>query len=296
MLQQPSRIPHPGRILVIGDVHGDIDRLMLILTSTHIFSSSLEWIAEPKNTHIVQLGDQVDSICRGGNPDWEKHTDIDVIFLMNRLDEIASESGGRVLSLIGNHEVMNMSGQFAFVSEKSITTTGLARRNNLFNPGTGVCSNILSTRNIVIQIGPYLFCHGGILPEHLDIVHDNFDLINIIFKKYAMGENLSSYEISILHNTIINENSILWNRTLYHMLPDEASIESIMDNILQRTYSICMFVGHNTVESIKGIANNKLFFVDAGLSRSYPFNRVQVLEIQRINNIDSINIIELINV
>jgi hypothetical protein len=293
--QQPSRIPHPGRILVIGDVHGDIDRLMSILISTHIFSTTLEWIAEPKNTHVVQLGDQIDSLCRGGNPEWEKKTDIDVIFTMNRLDEIASVSGGRVISLIGNHEVMNMAHQFMFVSEKSMTTTGLERRANLFQPGTGVCSHILATRNIVVQIGPYLFCHGGIMPEHLELVNNDFDVINMVFKKYARAENLSPQEIYILRNCITGENSILWNRTLYNMLPDDASIELVMNNILQRTNTICMLVGHNTVEDIKGVANNKLFFVDAGLSRSYPFNRIQVLEINTNNSFDRIDIVELRN-
>ena len=296
LLEQPSRIPHPGRILVIGDVHGDIDRLMTILISTHIFSPSLEWIAQPRSTHVVQLGDQLDSMHRGGNPDWEQHTDIDVLFMMNRLDEIAAAGGGRVISLIGNHETLNMASQFMFVSDKSMTTTGVGRRVDLFKPGTGMCSYILSTRNVVVQIGPYIFCHGGLLPEHLELVNNDFDVINTVFRKYARAEQLTAYETNILKCAITNENSILWNRILFNMLPDETYVEQVMDNILQRTNSTCMFVGHNTVDNIKGVANSKLFFVDAGLSRSYPFDRVQVLEIHTHNNVDSVDIIELRNI
>ena len=56
-----------NRIIVIGDIHGDIKRFKSILIDSKIINNNFEWIAEPPNTIIVQLGDQIDSLNRNTN-------------------------------------------------------------------------------------------------------------------------------------------------------------------------------------------------------------------------------------
>ena len=43
------------RIIIIGDVHGDIKRFKDILIKSEIINTNLEWIAEPPNTYIILL-------------------------------------------------------------------------------------------------------------------------------------------------------------------------------------------------------------------------------------------------
>ena len=58
--------PKCDRLVIIGDIHGDIKRLKNILIQAKIINNNIEWIAEPPNTVIVQMGDQVDSLNRDG--------------------------------------------------------------------------------------------------------------------------------------------------------------------------------------------------------------------------------------
>ena len=153
---QPTYFPIVPRIVVIGDVHGDISRLMNILYKLKIISTDMKWIAEPANTIVVQLGDQIDSLNRGATVEWEVLPDIEVVLEMDKLDKIARNGGGRILSLIGNHEIMNFIGEYSYVSEKSKQVYDIEKRRKIFAPGSKI-STILAKRNIIIKIGDYLF-------------------------------------------------------------------------------------------------------------------------------------------
>jgi hypothetical protein len=89
-----------GRVVAVGDLHGDYDRFVFILANpgVGIIDENLRWAAG--STHLVQLGDIMD---RG--PDARKIMD-----LLMRLEKEAEESGGMVHVLIGNHEEMNITG------------------------------------------------------------------------------------------------------------------------------------------------------------------------------------------
>ena len=48
------------RIIVIGDIHGDIMRLLTCLRAALVINEANAWIAQPPDTFVVQLGDQLD--------------------------------------------------------------------------------------------------------------------------------------------------------------------------------------------------------------------------------------------
>ena len=288
---------HPGRIIVIGDVHGDSERLISCLRTVHIINENMEWIAQPSNTIVVQLGDQIDSLSRGGSPYWENSSDLNVLIVMDKLDNIAiaAGGGGRVLSLLGNHEMMNVLNQFSFVSEYSKSLVSLEQRTELFTRGSGLCNAILSKRNVVIKIGTYIFCHAGVLPSHIDMI-DGLDTLNVICRKFLKRIPLEQNEINILTSCIINDTGILWNREYVNMQHSPEVLNAVISNVLSRTDCTCMFIVHNTIEKIHSVDNDRLFFVDAGLSRSYPFDRIQILEINTIDastNTDMVTVVDI---
>lgn len=284
---QPSRIPHPGRILVLGDVHGDLNRLISCLVCTNIIrvdtGDVVTWIAQPPNTVVVQLGDQIDGACRGGDPAWEEKegVDIDVIVFMDMLDSIAQMGGGRVISLLGNHEIMNVLQEYQCVSQHSMNVTGALGRQMLFTPGSGRIALLLSKRNVVVQVGPYIFCHGGLLPMHLELLKGNFDTANWLIQMYLRGEGhlISTSDREVLNHTVFSQEGILWNRLYLTLQHTDDVVDVLLNTVFDKTKAICMFVGHNTVENIYSIAKNKLFFADAGLSRCYPTKVIQCIEI-----------------
>jgi hypothetical protein len=270
----PTYFPPCPRIVVIGDVHGDLGRLTECLYSLNIINHNGEWIAEPKNTMVVQLGDQVDSISRGGTDDWEKVPDVEVVYFMDKLDKVARLNGGRVISLIGNHEFMNTLGDFTYVSEKSKDPL----RSRRFAPG-GSIAQVLAKRCVVIKIGSILFAHGGVLPTHLQLVNQNIHLINNVMRKYMRKQQLENDEINIYNNIIANDSGILWTRMYMDHANNPEVLAIVVDNVLQATSTKMICIGHNTVEKISPVLGGRVWFVDAALSRSYGRPSCQVLEI-----------------
>lgn len=290
-IDTPTVFPACPRIIVIGDIHGDLARLLQILYAAKVINPNMQWIAEPKNTMVVQLGDQIDSMCRAptSTPDWEKVPDVEVIQVMDQLDSIAKPHGGRVISLLGNHEWMNIMGDFSYVSEHSKRMTLM--RQQKFAPN-GQYSTILAKRNMVVKIGDILFCHGGILPHHLDTVSDNLHVVNEISRKVIRKLPLNFVEQSTFMNVILGDQSISWTRMYMDLLNEPEKLVEVLLNVLNRTGCKSICVGHNTVNDVTPIAGGALWLLDNGISRAYGRDSFQFLEIlenghYRVHKIDA---------
>lgn len=92
------------RVVAIGDVHGAYDRFLAILGKAGLVDARGRWTGG--RAILIQTGDVLD---RG--PDSKR-----VLDLLRRLEQDASRDGGRVIALIGNHEVMRMVGDWRYVS------------------------------------------------------------------------------------------------------------------------------------------------------------------------------------
>ncbi len=97
----------PPRVIAIGDVHGAYESLLRILEAADLVDGEAHWVGS--DAILVQLGDLID---RGGD-------DRKVLELMMRLEKEAERAGGRVIALLGNHEVMNLQGDLRYVSPES---------------------------------------------------------------------------------------------------------------------------------------------------------------------------------
>lgn len=91
-------------VVAIGDVHGAYDDFVGILQHVGLIDKQNHW-AGGKAT-FVQVGDLID---RGPKPR-------EVLDLMMALEKEAPAAGGRVISLLGNHEVMNIMGDVRYVT------------------------------------------------------------------------------------------------------------------------------------------------------------------------------------
>jgi len=102
----PAKVPAepPETVVAIADVHGDFDDFVAILQHTGLIDKQNHWIGD--KTTFVQVGDLLD---RGPKPR-------EVMDLMMALEKEATQAGGRVVSLIGNHEMMNMMGDLRYVT------------------------------------------------------------------------------------------------------------------------------------------------------------------------------------
>jgi len=267
-------LPTADRIVVIGDIHGDIGMLTSCLYLANIINHNLEWIAKPANTIVVQIGDQVDSLSRDTPGNWEKLDDCTLLRYTDKLDEIARRAGGRFISMIGNHEWMNVLGNFDYVSQNSMNKSGgLDGRRRQFSPG-GHYALLLAKRPVIQRIGPILFCHAGLLPEHVDAVQSIVPRANELMYKYLNKIPMTEFELYLVFHLFTHSNSMLWNRD-YLESPNSANK---LDYVLHKTNCKFMVIGHNPMDNIK-ILHNKLWIVDIGLSRAFSNDSLEVLEI-----------------
>jgi hypothetical protein len=275
--------PMPDRLVIIGDIHGDIKRFKNILLDAKIINNNIEWIAEPQNTIVIQMGDQIDSLNRVENNDWEVIEDLEMIKFTDLLDKIANAKGGKVISIIGNHEFMNILGNYTYVSAKSIANN-VKRRIELFKPG-GQLSKILSDRPIIIKIGSLLFCHAGLTVSHLFVLQKyNKDIfyLNKLWKLFVNTNNINNSEDSeIFSKIILDDDGILWTRNL--------TIGEELNIVLKSINCNHMFVGHTVVDNIK-LINNNLWYTDTGISRAFGNKSYQYIDIVDNNvNIKTLN-------
>lgn len=102
--QDQTAWDHVARVVVIGDLHGDYDKFHDQLTQAGLIDARDRWSGGA--THLVQLGDVPDRA-----PDTRK-----ILDLLIKLEPQARRAGGYVHALIGNHEAMNMEGDFRYTT------------------------------------------------------------------------------------------------------------------------------------------------------------------------------------
>lgn len=150
--------PGTSRIVAIGDVHGAYAALLRILVAAELTDASGRWTGGKAT--LVQVGDLID---RG--PDDRR-----VLELVMALESEAKRAGGRVVSLLGNHEVMNLHGDLRYVSAESWAgfagpdSTGRVERLEAFG-AQGRIGRWLRERPALVELAGVVFVHGGVHPE-----------------------------------------------------------------------------------------------------------------------------------
>ena len=137
------------RVIAIGDVHGAFPELVSVLQAAQLIDSQLSWTGG--TTHLVSLGDLLD---RG--PQSAK-----VMDLLMRLQDEAQTSGGYVHVLLGNHEVMNLTGDLRDVSAPEFTALESIGGHTRAFSMKGHYGRWLATLPFIIRINDSLFAHGG---------------------------------------------------------------------------------------------------------------------------------------
>jgi hypothetical protein len=262
------------RILVIGDLHGDYKTTIDLFINLKLINSDKQWIAQPKTTFVVQMGDQVDGGGRGGG---DVNGELELLDFMEEINKKAILQGGAVLSLIGNHEIMNLIGDFRYASQTDIDSVGgLEIRKKIFSPGGDLFNKLSCTRNVVVRIGNWVFVHAGILPNHISTKSqgDNwFDSVNNLMQLFMQGKK-TTFDPEV-QKLFLDKNGIIWDR--------DYGSEQPMCSTWNKTKKLLgvdnIVVGHTVQDQINSKCDDKIWRVDVGISKLFGTNNMQVLEI-----------------
>jgi hypothetical protein len=144
----------PEKMLVISDIEGNFLTFKMLLLGAGVLDKDFNW--KFGKGHLVLLGDFMD---RG--------LDVNaVLWLAYKMDQEAKREGGKVHFILGNHEVMNLTGDTRYVRNKYFENARIIKENykNWYKGNTEI-GRWLRSKNAVERIGDRVFCHGGISPQ-----------------------------------------------------------------------------------------------------------------------------------
>jgi hypothetical protein len=267
----------PPRLVAIGDVHGDVDATRRALRLASVVDDRDRWTGG--DTVVVQTGDQLD---RGDDEEA-------ILDLLDNVGREAKAAGGAVVVLNGNHEVMNVLGDFRYVTEDGFrdfadgkgadlsaasvvqTPEHMRGRAAAFAPG-GPVAKRLAQRSIAAIVGDTAFAHGGILPEHVaGLVKLDADV-----REWMAGKAGDSAARATI-GAIMDQEGPVWTRVY---ADDGDEVCKRLDRALAAMDAKRMVVGHTPQKTgITSACDGRLWRIDVGLAKHYG-GPMQVLEIR----------------
>lgn len=140
----------PKKMVVLSDIEGNFGALRKLLQAAGVINANYQWIFG--DGHLVLLGDFVDRGDRVTEAHW----------LIYALEEQAAAAKGKIHYILGNHEIMNMSGDLNYLHPKYVKNSKLINIHYMHLVGRdSEIGRWLATKNIAERIGNMLFVHGG---------------------------------------------------------------------------------------------------------------------------------------
>lgn len=285
-----------GRVVAIGDIHGNEAGFRQLLRMAALVNSSGDWVGG--NAVLVMNGDIVG---RGGNPRR-------IYAAIRKLSRQASQAGGRLELLLGNHEALSMhdihnyttlqeyqdfapSTAWSFdqmlreayeelpapnpadspldLSQLHAEPLGWIELRRAMAP-TGMVGRWLCQRNSVFIVGRTMFVHGGLHPKWAGTPLNELNR--------SIREELSKhgtyFDLNPKHPALA-EDGPHWYR-IGHRRPEDA-LRPELDEVLNAYDCDRMVVGHTPTYlhdprrtgRVVTKCNGRLLCIDVGIGQAY---------------------------
>ncbi|KAJ3284737.1 hypothetical protein HDU79_007891 [Rhizoclosmatium sp. JEL0117] len=252
--QQPIVGGSPKRIVAVGDFHGDMPQVKKVLRMAGIVDKDLQWVGG--DASFVHTGDVVD---RGP----------DTIQLFQLLQRLYNESQNptathSVYPLLGNHEIMNLSGDLRYVTEEDYASFGgRNQRKQAWSESGWIGKLLMNTlSNVTLELDGTVFVHGGITPDWAQLGVDGMN------KQVRDAMQRKSWR-----DPIFGGDGPFWYRG--YALDREAVVCKELKKALKYLGAKRMVIGHTPQYEngqILSRCNGSVFVIDVGISSAYGAN------------------------
>lgn len=250
----------PGRIVAVGDLHGDFRNTKRVLKMAGVIDDNEDWAAGVDT--VVQTGDLFDRGPRS----------IEIVELFRKLQVQAAKAGGRLINLLGNHELMNLKGKYWYVGENELRRWGRKRWKNMLSLEDGL-GRWLRGLPTIVKIRDTLFIHAGLAPQFAEL---GIEEVNNRVTRGLMKYNYT--------DVLLGSDGPHWTRMFSNRGNDVESRCGRLERTLETLNARRMVIGHN-VQLVTGepevSCGEKLFIIDSGISNYYG-GHIFALEISTV--------------
>jgi len=151
---EPSITAMPEKLFVLSDIEGEFEGFRALLLANGIIDEQYNW--KFGKGHMVICGDLFD---RGAQVP-------ECLWLLYKLEQSAKAAGGYVHTLLGNHDIMNLSADLRYLRPKYPKSAEIMGVDYmaLYNDQSEL-GRWLRSKNTIEKVGDYLFLHAGIAPQ-----------------------------------------------------------------------------------------------------------------------------------
>lgn len=258
-----DHFPIADRMLVLSDIEGNFEAYKILLQSAGVINAKFEWTYG--DGRLILVGDFFD---RG------LHV-TEVLWLTYKLESEAEAAGGKVHFILGNHEAMNLCGEYGYVRNKYLENAQLIGEDyGLWFDNNSELGRWLRTKNSIEKIGDYVFCHAGISPQVAASTLSITDL-NDIGRKF-LGKPYGLINDSMAQYVYNPNYGIYWYRAA---AKNKITVEE-MDAALAFVGAKRIVVGHTLVPEVTALYDGRLICVDLFHDENLRLDDLQTLFIE----------------
>jgi hypothetical protein len=262
-LEDPSKsvratVRDVDSLFVVGDVHGEFGRLRSLLRNAGLVDGDGSWTGG--GSHLVFLGDLFD---RG--PDV-----LPLLWFVYRLEREARAAGGRIHVVLGNHEIMVLTGDLRYVSAKEsiVATRHGLEYSGLFDVKRSLLGRWLASKPAALVVDDVLLAHGGVGPAYADqgarSINDSLHAFvsEELFRAWAdttvEPAPIDSAALERRTRFFFEDPSVFWYRG--YAMTD--TLDAHLSRTLDRNDARLHVVAHTAVPTIRETYDGRLILVD----------------------------------
>lgn len=246
-----------AKILAIGDIHGQYQRLVDNLKANGVIDDELNWIYG--DAHLVFVGDIFD---RG-----DKVTEC--LWLIQKLESQAVKANGMVHYLLGNHEKMILKNDIRYIAPKyySLCYNSETEFKDIYDQNTFM-GQWLRNKNAIVKIDDILFAHAGLSQTIADSNYSIQEINKYISDILYDRSNLKQESIDLL----MRSEGPIWYRGYFR----DTSLD--VKSILSKYNANYIVVGHTEVDTLNFINNYPVIGINIPLWNKNVPNQALLIE------------------
>jgi hypothetical protein len=247
---EKSDVARAKKMLIFSDIEGEFGSMRKFLQANKVMDEQFKWTFG--DGHLLLVGDFVD---RGKQV-------TEVLWLIYSLEEQAKAAGGYVHYVLGNHEIMNLSGDLRYLNAKYQRTAQMM--NKPFTALLGEDTELgqwFRSKNVALRAGDILLVHAGISPQIYNLDLD-VNKVNKLTRPF-FADSLYNYP-NIETDLLMGDYGPFWYRGFYRKGEDGMKKSALeVDSSLMRFRAKHIVTGHTVIaDTVSMLFNGKLFNTD----------------------------------